>query len=463
MTTPQAAPESAIDDIVPFDEIQARLFAAFDWFEQTVLNLDNGVQLALITAALVPALIFGPRLRRLVIQATSGFLKTGLPRRLINAASRLMTPLALLLVLTLIQVVLAALERPYAIVNASTSLMTAWIVIRAVSLIIQSKFWSNVAFYIAWPIAVLDVFGLLMPVIQQMQALAIPLGVADDGTAIQLSLFDIVRTLVYFGALFWLASLAGRTINSQLEKTEELSPAFKALISKVLGVLLPVTALLIALQMTGFNLATLAIFSGAVGIGVGLGLQKTVANFAAGFTLLADKSIKPGDAIEVDGTFGWVSEMQSRYVSVRTRDGTEMLIPNEHFIVNGVINWSRSDRIVRLHAPFGVSYKTRDLRAVQALAQKAALTVPRVVADKDPVCNVMEFGDSSVNFDLRFWIADPEAGLSNVRSDVYLAVWDSLHEAGVEIPFPQMDLHVKALPGAAPEAAANEPDAPEQA
>jgi len=362
-----------------------------------------------------------------------------------------MTPLALLLVLTLIQILLAALHRLYAIVNASTSLMTAWIVIRAVSLVIQSKFWSKVAFYIAWPIAVLDVFGLLVPVIQQMQTLAVPLGVADDGSPVQLSLLDIFRTLIYFAALFWLASLAGRTINGQLEKTEELSPAFKAIISKVLGVVLPVTALLIALQMTGFNLATLAIFSGAVGIGVGLGLQKTVSNFAAGFTLLADKSIKPGDAIEVDGTFGWVTGMQSRYVSVRTRDGTEMLIPNEHFIMNGVINWSHSDRVVRLHAPFGVSYKTRDLRAVQELAQKAAATVPRVVSDKDPVCNVMEFGDSAVNFDLRFWIADPEAGLSNVRSDVYLAVWDALHEAGVEIPFPQMDLHVKALPAAAPE------------
>lgn len=453
MTTPQTQPESAIDDFVPFDEIQTRLLAAFDWFEQTVLNLDNGIQLALIAAALIPALIFGPRLRDLVVQATSGFLKTGLPRRLINATAMLMTPLALLLVLTLIQILLAALERPYALVNAATSLMTAWIVIRAVSLVIQSKFWSNIAFYIAWPIAVLDVFGLLVPVIQQLQGLAIPLGVADDGTAIQLSLFDILRTLVYFGVLFWLASLAGRTINSQLEKTEELSPAFKALISKVLGVVLPVTALLIALQMTGFNLATLAIFSGAVGIGVGLGLQKTVANFAAGFTLLADKSIKPGDAIEVDGTFGWVSEMQSRYVSIRTRDGTEMLIPNEHFIANGVINWSRSDRIVRLHAPFGVSYTTRDLRKVQALAQKAAASVARVVTDKDPVCNLMEFGDSSVNFDLRFWIADPEAGLANVRSEVYFALWEALHEAGIEIPFPQMDVHVKAMPDALPGAA----------
>ncbi|KAA5804750.1 mechanosensitive ion channel [Alkalicaulis satelles] len=446
MTQPQGQPGSAIDDIVPLNELQARLIAAYDWFEQSVLNWDNGVQLALITAAVIPALIFGPRLRALIVQSTSGFLKTGWPRRLINAAAMLMTPLALLAALTLFQVVLAALERPYALVNAATSLMTAWIVIRAVSLVIQSKFWSNIAFYIAWPIAVLDVFGLLVPVIAQMQALAIPLGVADDGSAIQLSLFDIVRTLVYFGVLFWLASLAGRAINTQLDRSEELSPAFKALISKVLGVVLPVTALLIALQMTGFNLATLAIFSGAVGIGVGLGLQKTVANFAAGFTLLADKSIKPGDAIEVDGTFGWVSEMQSRYVSIRTRDGTEMLIPNEHFIANGVINWSRSDRIVRLHAPFGVSYKTRDLRKVQEIALKAAASVARVVPDKEPTCNLMEFGDSSVNFELRFWIADPEAGLSNVRSEVYFALWEALHEEGIEIPFPQIDLHVKETP-----------------
>lgn len=454
MTTPPETLETALEDVLPLGELHAPLMAAFDWFERTVLNVDNAVQLVLIAAALAPALILGPRLRRFAAQALSGFLKTGLPRRLINAATLLVTPLALLLVLTAIQLLLAALGRPFAIVDAATSLMTAWIVIRAVSLIIQSKFWSSVAFYLAWPIAVLDVFGLLAPMIQQMQGLAIPLGVAGDGSPVQLSLFDILRTLIYFAVLFWLASLAGRTVNAQLEKTEELSPAFKALISKVLGVVLPVTALLIALQLTGFNLATLAIFSGAVGIGVGLGLQKTVANFAAGFTLLADKSIKPGDAIEVGGTFGWVTAMQSRYVSVRTRDGTEMLIPNEHFIANGVINWSHSDRVVRLHAPFGVSYATRDLRAVQALAQAAAASVDRVVADREPVCNVMEFGDSAVNFDLRFWIADPEAGLSNVRSDVYLALWDALKEAGIEVPFPQMDLHVKALPkaDAAPDA-----------
>ncbi|XBQ15667.1 MAG: mechanosensitive ion channel domain-containing protein [Oceanicaulis sp.] len=453
--------ESALTEIVPVDEIAPRLEHLLRWIEAEVLNLEVAVQLGLVAAAIIPALIFGPRLKKLLQAATKKRFEIGVARRLLSALLALMTPLALYVVLTLIRVVLGSIDHPVEIVSAAISLMTAWLIIRAVTLIIRSKFWSNVAFYLAWPIAALDVFGLLDDVIVQLQALAIPLGETDEGEPVSLSLLDVLRTLIYFAVLFWLASFATRAINQQLDKAEELSPAFKALISKTLGILLPVLALLIALQMTGFNLATLAIFSGAVGIGVGLGLQRTVSNFAAGFTLLADKSIKPGDAISLDGTFGWVTGMQSRYVSIRTRDGTEMLIPNDHFITNGVINWSRSDRVVRLHAPFGVSYGQRDLKLVQKIAQDAARTVNRVVPDKDPVCNVMEFGDSSVNFDLRFWITDPQNGLANVTSDVYLAVWEALHENGVEIPFPQRDVYIKQAPeirmaGGSAEAAGSE-------
>ena len=440
-------PQTALDDIIPVQELTQRLQALLAWVEAHVLNLDVALQLGLVLTAFIPALIFGPRLAALVRAATKKYFEIGPVRRLINAAIALMTPLALYAVITLMKVGLGAIDRPVALLDAALSLLTAWLIIRAVTLVIRSKFWSNVAFYIAWPVAALDVFGLLDDVVMQLQALAIPLGETEDGEPVRLTFLDILRTILYFAALFWAASMAGRAIDQQLEKSDELSPAFKALISKTLGVLLPVVALLIALQMTGFNLATLAIFSGAIGLGIGLGLQGTVSNFAAGFTLLADKSIKPGDGIEIDGTFGWVTEMKSRYVSIRTRDGTEMLIPNDQFIMNGVINWSRSDKVVRLHAPFGVSYATRDLKKVQELAQNAARTVDRVVPDKNPVCNVMEFGDNSVNFDLRFWITDPQNGLANVRSDVYLAVWEALHEAGIEIPFPQRDIYIKEMPG----------------
>ncbi len=149
------------------------------------------------------------------------------------------------------------------------------------------------------------------------------------------------------------------------------------LIGKVLSVLLPTIAILIAFQIVGFNITALAVFSGALGLGVGLGLQNIVANFLAGFTLIADKSIKPGDTIEIDGTMGWVISLQARYVALRTRDGTELLIPNDRFMGEGVINWSRTDQVVRQHAPFGVSYKTRYLRAAQALAVETALSVSR--------------------------------------------------------------------------------------
>lgn len=444
MRTPQD--DSALDELLPTDVLQERAQALIDWALATATDVNVALQLGLVLVALVPAFIFGPRLRDIVEPLTRDRIRTGLARRLLTAAIALATPLALLAVLAVERIVLGSLDRPVHLIDAAMSLMTAWLVIRAVTLIIRSRFWSKLAFYIAWPVAALDVFGLLDDVVMQLQALAIPLGETEDGQPVDLSLFDILRTLIYFGVLFWAASFAGRALNAQLERADEISPALRALIAKVMGFVLPIVALLIALQLTGFNLATLAIFSGAVGIGVGLGLQKTVANFAAGFTLLADKSIKPGDALEVDGTFGWVTGMQSRYVSMRTRDGTEHLIPNEHFIANGVINWSKSDRVVRMHAPFGVAYETRDLKRVQKLAIEAAKTVDRVVSDKEPVCNLMSYGASSVDFDLRFWITDPQNGLSNVRSDVLMAIWESFHENGVEFPYPQVDVHLKDLP-----------------
>ena len=150
--------------------------------------------------------------------------------------------------------------------------------------------------------------------------------------------------------------------------------------------------------------------------------------------------------------------MQSRYVAIRTRDGTERLVPNDRFMSEGVVNWSRSDRVVRLHAPFGVAYGTDDLRAVQQLAIEAACAADRVVEHPKPVCNLMGFGDSSVDFDLRFWITDPENGMANVRSAVLLGLWDRLKDADIEIPFPQRDLHVRSWVSEA--RAAGPPDSP---
>ncbi|XOV82738.1 MAG: mechanosensitive ion channel family protein [bacterium] len=450
----QSAPSSTnsttdaqvLDDIIPLELLESLGLQALQWLQANVLTMDVGVQIVAIVAALVPAAIFGPRLQKFLGGQVAARVPRGWLQKVANAFASIALPLALYVTLTVMRIGFGSAGFGVSWIAAAIALMNAWIVVRLVTLIIQSEFWSKVAFYIAWPIAALDAFGMLVPVVEQMQALAIPLGQSDEGSPVRISLFDIVRTLFYFAVLFWAANLLSKLAQQQLDQIDEISPALKALIGKVLSVLLPVIALLIALQIVGFNLATLAVFSGAVGLGVGLGLQRIVANFVAGFTLIADKSIKPRDTIEVDGVMGWVTAMQARYVALRTRDGTEMLIPNDRFMSEGVINWSRSDRVVRLHAPFGIAYSTKDLRAVQKLAAQAAAVVERVVASPAPVCNLVEFGDSSVNFDLRFWITDPENGLANVRSQVLLNIWDALAEQGIEIPFPQRDLHVKSWP-----------------
>ncbi|MBI1391305.1 MAG: mechanosensitive ion channel [Alphaproteobacteria bacterium] len=438
--------ESAIEELIGTDAILEKARSILEWARENLWSIDIAVQFLILFAALVPAAIFGPQIKKLIQTQIAPRAPYGSLKRAANAFGNIATPIALFIVLQASTIALGAFGRSSAIVAAAISLLSAWIVIRLVTLVIRSEFWSRVAFYVAWPLAALDAFGLLDNVIDQLEAFSFPLGENEAGQPISFSALDFVRTLITFGILFWLASTLNRFIQGRLEQVEELTPSLRALVFKILNVLMPILAFLMALQIVGFNLATLTVFGGAIGLGVGLGLQRTISNFFAGFTLIADKSIKPGDVIEVADTFGWVTKMNARYVSVRTRDGTSHLIPNDKFIEDGVINWSHSDKVVRLHAGFGVAYSTRDLKAIKEMAESTALTVDRVLDRPAPVCNLVEFGDSSVNFDLRFWIDDPRNGLANVRSTVMLALWDALHDRGVEIPFPQRDLHIKSAP-----------------
>ena len=438
--------KSVLDEFVPFAGGGEMLQEWLTWIQTTLLTIDVAVQLGLVVGAIVPAAMFGQVFRDFVRSSLGNRVEIPFVNRIVDAIAILGVPLILYFTLTMIKLGLGSAEHPTEWVAAAIALMNAWIIVRLVTLVIQSPFWSSFAFYVAWPIAALDAFGALGPVVDEMQALAIPLGTNDAGARIDISLLDVVKTLIYFALLFWGANLASKLLQQKIDQIEELSPAVKALIGKIMNVILPIIALLIAFQIVGFNITTLAVFSGAVGLGIGLGLQRIIANFLAGFTLLADRSIKPGDVIEIEGQMGWVTSMQARYVALRTREGTELLVPNDRFMSEGVTNWSRSDRVVRIHAPFGVSYKTEDLEAVQQLAVDAAQSVERVVAEPSPICNLMAFGDSSVDFDLRFWIADPENGLSNVRSDVLLGIWQRLKAADIEIPFPQQDLHIKDWP-----------------
>lgn len=440
---PPAPDDSAIGELIGARDFGDRFSAALEWLASQLSSVDVSIQAAIIAVALIPALIFGSQLRKLIMAQIAPRAPYGVLRRAANAFAHIASPIALSLIWLAASFILDALGRPNGVVNAGISLLGAWIVIRLVTLVIRSPFWSRLAFYIAWPVAALDVFGLLDDAIRFLDRLALPLGQGPGGA---FSVYDFIRVVILLLILFWIASALSRFLRARIAASADLTPSFQTLLIKILDIILPTTAFLVALQMAGFNFATLAIFGGALGLAIGFGLQRTISNFFAGFTLVAEKSIKPGDVVEVGQTFGWVTELTARYVTVRTRDGKAHLIPNDRFIEEGVINWSHADRTVRLHAQFGVAYTTADLRAVKKAAEETAATVERVLKTPAPMCNLVEFGDSRVIFDLRFWINDPANGVANVTSQVMLALWDRFREMGVEMPYPQRDLHLKTAP-----------------
>ena len=225
-------------------------------------------------------------------------------------------------------------------------------------------------------------------------------------------------------------------------RTSELTPALRVLMVKLVKIVLFTVAFLLGLDALGVDLTAFAVFSGAVGVGLGFGLQKVISNFISGIILLTDRSIKPGDIIAIDDTYGWVNALGTRYISVITRDGKEHLIPNELLITERVENWSFTNNNVRVRVPIGVSYK-EDPHKVQELILQAVDESPRVLKKPEPRCLLTDFGDSSVNFELRFWIDDPINGIGNIKSEVLLKVWDQFKEHGIEIPFPQRDIHIR--------------------
>ena len=259
---------------------------------------------------------------------------------------------------------------------------------------------------------------------------------------IKIDIFKIVSSIIALFVLLWLVGLITKLIDSTVQTRNEIPPSIRVLIGKTSRLIFYTAALLVSLKIGGFPLGALAVFSGALGLGIGFGLQKVISNLVSGVIILLDKSIKPGDVIEINGTYGWINTLRTRYVSVLTRDRKEILIPNEDFITNNVVNWSFSDTNVRIRANIGVSYGT-DVEHALEVSAEAAKNIPRVLKNPPPRCLLMGFGDSSIDLQIRFWINDANEGVANVRSQVMLEVWKAFRDNGIEIPFPQREITIK--------------------
>ncbi|PDT39634.1 MULTISPECIES: mechanosensitive ion channel family protein [Sinorhizobium] len=403
------------------------------WLQRFVLNEWTLYQCAVIVVGYVACGLLAKRLEP-ALEARARMIR-GNPDllRVIIAFMRRLKWLFLIVWLWIADVVLSRYGWPSYrwLVGTVLTLVAAWFIIAVLTRIIRNQTLARVVAVLGWLYFALYALGLDRPVLTALDNAAVNLG------AVRLSLLLVLKAIVLSAAMIWLAVLTGNMSSNWIQKSADLTPSLKVLISKLIKIGLIVLAGTIALSATGIDLTALTVFSGAVGVGIGFGLQKVVSNFISGIIILLDKSIKPGDTITLGETFGSIRDLRSRFVSVITRDGKEYLIPNEDFISKQVVNWSFSSDYVRIDVTFETSPKS-DPHEVARLAIETAKSVPRVASVyAEPVCWMTGFGGSSLTFKLRFWISDPANGLTNIRGQVFMALWDAFQAAGIATPDPR--------------------------
>jgi small-conductance mechanosensitive channel len=408
------------------------------WFRSDVFVWSNLIQILLVVA-----LFFFAKLIAVRLKAWFDVLLTKEPRKRFSSAvlknAKKLTALTLPATWILLLVVALAAydyaEQHAEIIRIAVSLLAVWLVIRLTANLVRDPGWAKAITVIAWTLAALSILGLLDDAIAVLDGVAISVG------GIRVSALLVLNAVLSLAILLWVAVLASRILERRITQSVQLTPTFQVLLVKLLKVVLVAIAIALALSTVGIDLTAFAVLGGAIGLGIGFGLQKIVSNLISGVIILLDKSIKPGDIIQVGETFGWINSLGARYASVVTRDGTEWLIPNEDLITEKVVNWSYSHDAVRLKIPIGISYKSDPRKAIE-LCFEAAGEEDRILSN--PPTNVLlkGFGDSSVDIEMRVWIRDPRNGVSNIKSALLLRVWDKFHENGIEIPFPQRDLHL---------------------
>lgn len=411
--------------------------ATLNWLEANLLTIDSAIQLGIITTLFLISFAMTGRLSPFmhkIFEEKRFYQRTG------KFWKALYLPVFWWLMVFTAWQVATSLESPIILLRMATSLISVWIVVSLVTLMIESETISKIIRVTAWSMAILNIFGLLEPFISFLDITTFTIG----GNT--LSLLGIITGVTSLIVLIWASLFVSGFVETKLREAPNVTPSARVLLSKISRIVLVVLAFIFAISSMGIDLTALAVFGGAIGVGLGFGLQKVVSNFISGVILLLDKSIKPGDVIEISGTYGKINKLAARYTSVISRDGREHLVPNEDIITQPVINWTFSNKRVRRHLPVSVSYNS-DIEKAMELMTKAAVESDRVI--KNPAAKVLikGFGDNGIDLELRMWIRDSENGVSNIASEVYLDIWHKFNDEGIEFPYPQRDIHIVSAKG----------------
>ena len=367
--------------------------------------------------------------------------RTGEERALFTALAGHMPVAVAAVVLWIVVPAFAAAGLPISLVRIVASLATAWVLIRLVATFVRNPFWSRTFATFAWIVAALNILRLLGPTIDFLEGLRLPPG-GDDAV----SAFDILWAVGLAVILLWTASFLSRLIHGRLAKSEQLTPSVRGLLGQLIQIALFAGAIVFALTAARVNLTGLAVLTGAIGVGIGFGLQSIFQNFIAGIIILLEKSLKVGDFVDLEsGITGEVREINVRSTLVTTNDNVDILVPNSEFITNRVTNWTLREVYRRIRVPFGVAYGT-DKDLVKKAALEAAENVPFTLKDnkrREPQVWLVGFGDSSLDFELVVWLTDEAVRRpASVNAAYNWEIETALGKYGIEIPFPQRDLHI---------------------
>jgi small-conductance mechanosensitive channel len=355
--------------------------------------------------------------------------------RLVESLTDLMRPIVLVALLAVAATVADAALGASWLVRLAQSAVLVWLLYEAINRYITHPILRSAAIWVGIPVATLQVFGWYDDVIRFLDSISFSVG------NIRLSLYFIIKAGIFGAAFFWIGRVTSEAGRNAIQRQESLDRGVRELATRLFEIALYVVIFLLLLQVLGVDLTALAILGGAVGVGLGFGLQQIAANFISGIIVLLERSIVVGDYVELeDGKAGIVKQINIRSTVLETFDGKEIVVPNERFITQRFVNWTHDDPRQRYEVEFTVAYDT-DLHAVPPIIEKAVLKHPRVLREPEmPDCELRAFGDHGVKFAVEFWVKGLDDGPNKFSSDVLFLVWDALKENGIRIPYPRREV-----------------------
>jgi len=394
-------------------------------------------QLAIVGASLLLAWTINKLVQMQLMQKAPETWKVG-----VGGLKRVLFPLTSLAFVYLGKLVLQHWQHTSILALASTLLVAMALVRLAVytlRYIFSPSTWlkttENAIASVIWLGVALHLVGFLPEILRALDDISFTAG--KNRVSLLLILQAMTTVIVTVVIALWLS----RLLENRVMRAERINMNMRVVLTKLLRVVLTLVGVLAALSAIGFDITLLSVFGGALGVGLGFGLQKIASNYVSGFIILLDESVHLGDVMTIDGHYGVVSQIRSRYLVLRKLDGTEVVIPNETLIGSAVINHSFSDRKARINLPIQISYES-GLEEAMNLMREVAGRHPRVMKDPGPETQILGFGESGIDLQLVLWIPDPEEGSASLKSSLYLEIWHAFQKHGIGIPYPQRDIRI---------------------